>query len=495
MAAMAALERAVVIVLDGVGVGQAPDAASYGDEGANCLTNCAEAVGGLSLPAMGRMGIGNVTPIRRTSHRLLSAAGAYGRLIERAAGKDSTTGHWELMGVTLERPLPTYPHGFPPDLVARFEAAIGRGTLGNKPASGTEIIAELGEEHVRTGKPILYTSADSVFQLAAHEEVIPLDELYAMCRTAREMLTGENAVGRVIARPFIGTPGAFTRTPNRKDFSLEPPQPDAAGRAQRRWLRRGRPWQDRGSLRLSWPDTERAPGTNAGVMEATMRELARPLRGLLFVNLVDCDQLYGHRRNPQGYAQALQEVDAWLPQVLAQLGPRDALFITGDHGTDPTFKGTDHTRECVPILVTGAPITPNVNLGARSFLRRPGRDASGGLRRGSARLRDELRPRDRAIRDWAVEEAYQMQSGWRGSRHPIHFPSRVRRCQMPDGGPRVVTARGHDGSSRCPDRELDDVARYKARRGPETSPIPVPGRITASVGGVERESRVAPEAR
>jgi phosphopentomutase len=362
---MAALERAVVLVLDGVGVGQAPDATSYGDEGSNCLTNCAEAVGGLALPAMGRMGIGNVTPIRGVPP-VSEAMGAYGRLVERAAGKDSTTGHWELMGVTLERPLPTYPHGFPADLVAHFEAAIGRGTLGNKPASGTEIIAELGEEHMRTGKPILYTSADSVFQLAAHEEVISLDELYTMCRTAREMLTGDNAVGRVIARPFIGAPGAFTRTPNRKDFSLEPPQPtlldalkDAGydvvglGKIEDLFAFRG--------LTLS-----EHPGTNAGVMEATMRELARPLRGLLFVNLVDCDQLYGHRRNPQGYAQALQEVDAWLPQVFAQLGPRDALFITGDHGTDPTFKGTDHTRECVPILVAGDPVTPNVNLGARA---------------------------------------------------------------------------------------------------------------------------------
>jgi phosphopentomutase len=364
MAAMAALERAVVIVLDGVGVGQAPDAASYGDEGANCLTNCAEAVGGLSLPVMGRMGIGNVTPIRGVPP-VAEAAGAYGRLIERAAGKDSTTGHWELMGVTLEHPLPTYPRGFPSDLVARFETAIGRGTLGNKPASGTEIIAELGEEHVRTGKPILYTSADSVFQLAAHEEVIPLDDLYAMCRTAREMLTGENAVGRVIARPFIGTPGAFARTPNRKDFSLEPPQPtllDALKDAGYDVVGLGK-IEDLFAFR-GLTQSEH-PGTNAGVMEATMRELARPLRGLLFVNLVDCDQLYGHRRNPQGYAQALQEVDAWLPLVLAQIGPRDTLFITGDHGTDPTFKGTDHTRECVPILATGGPTTPNVKLGAR----------------------------------------------------------------------------------------------------------------------------------
>jgi phosphopentomutase len=361
---MAALERAVVIVLDGVGVGQAPDAVAYGDEGANCLTNCAEAVGGLTLRTMGHMGIGNVTPIRGVP-LISNAAGAYGRLIERAAGKDSTTGHWELMGVTLEHPLPTYPHGFPADLVARFEAAIGRGTLGNKPASGTEIIAELGEEHLRTGKPILYTSADSVFQLAAHEEVIPLDELYAMCRTARELLTGENAVGRVIARPFVGTPGAFTRTPNRKDFSLAPPQPtllDALKDAGYDVVCLGK-IEDLFAFR-GLTQSEH-PGTNEGVMAATMRELARPFRGLLFVNLVDCDQLYGHRRNPQGYAQALHEVDTWLPLVLAQLGPRDALFISADHGTDPTFKGTDHTRECVPILASGGPITPNVNLGAR----------------------------------------------------------------------------------------------------------------------------------
>jgi phosphopentomutase len=364
MAAMAALERAVVIVLDGVGVGQAPDAARYGDAGANCLTNCAEAVGGLSLPIMGQMGIGNVTPIRGVPP-VGDTRGASGRLIERAAGKDSTTGHWELMGVTLDHALPTYPHGFPADLVARFEAAIGRGTLGNKPASGTAIIDELGAEHMRTGKPILYTSADSVFQLAAHEEINPLDELYAMCRTARALLTGEHEVGRVIARPFVGTPGAFTRTPNRKDFSLEPPQPtllDALkgggydviglGKIEDLFVFRGLTQSEH-------------PGTNAGVMVATMRELARPFRGLLFVNLVDCDQLYGHRRNPRGYALALQEIDAWLPQVLDELGPRDALFITGDHGTDPTFKGTDHTRECVPILAAGGPITPNVNLGAR----------------------------------------------------------------------------------------------------------------------------------
>jgi phosphopentomutase len=361
---MPALERAVVVVLDGVGVGHAPDAGAYGDEGANCLTNTANAVGSLPLPTMGSMGLGSVTPIAGTPPAA-NAIGAYGRLDEAAAGKDSTTGHWELMGVTLSRPLPTYPHGFPADLVARFEAAIGRGTLGNKPASGTVIIEELGAEHMRTGEPILYTSADSVFQLAAHEEVVPLDDLYRMCETARGLLTGANAVGRVIARPFVGAPGHFTRTPHRRDFSLEPPQPTlldrlhaagyaviGIGKIEDLFVMRG----------LS---ASNHTGTNEAGMAAALEALGQPFRGLLFVNLVDCDQVYGHRRNPQGYAQALEQVDAWLPQMLAQLGPRDALFITGDHGTDPTFRGTDHTREAVPMLAAGGLVTPNVDLGAR----------------------------------------------------------------------------------------------------------------------------------
>ncbi|MBF6590168.1 MAG: phosphopentomutase [Ktedonobacterales bacterium] len=361
---MPALERAVVIVLDGVGVGQAPDAERYGDTGANCLTNTAHAVGGLALPTLGGMGLGNVTPIAGTPPTA-RATGAYGRLIARAAGKDSTTGHWELMGLTLERPLPTYPHGFPPPLVARFEAAIGRGTLGNRPASGTAILEDLGAEHLRTGKPILYTSADSVFQLAAHERVIPLEELYGMCATARALLTGEHAVGRVIARPFIGEPGHFTRTPRRRDFSLEPPAPtllDALTAAAYDVIGVGK-IEDLFARRGLTATTH--PGTNAGSMAATLEALERPFRGLLFVNLVDMDQTYGHRRDPQGYAQALREVDAWLPQVVERLGARDAVLITGDHGTDPTFTGTDHTRESVPILAVGGPILPNMGLGAR----------------------------------------------------------------------------------------------------------------------------------
>lgn len=361
---MPTLERAIVFVLDGVGVGHAPDADAYGDNGANCLTNCARAVGGLRLPTLGSLGLGNVTGIEGVPPTS-NARGAFGRLDEASAGKDSTTGHWELMGVPLAMPLPTYPNGFPPDLVQRFEAAIGRETLGNRPASGTTIIQELGAEHMRSGKPILYTSADSVFQLAAHEDVIPLEQLYQMCETARALLTGEHAVGRVIARPFVGEPGHFVRTPHRKDFSLLPPsetlldklvaagyEVSGIGKIEDLFAHRG----------LS---RSNHTGTNEAGMAAALDEMRRPMRGLLFVNLVDCDQLYGHRRDPQGYARALEQVDGWLPAVLREMLPGDALFITGDHGTDPTFKGTDHTREAVPILATGEKILAGVDLGAR----------------------------------------------------------------------------------------------------------------------------------
>jgi phosphopentomutase len=361
---MPELERAIVIVLDGVGVGQAPDAAAYGDAGANCLSNCARAVHGLNLPTMGRMGIGKVTEIEGTPPEE-PTSGVYGRLDEAAAGKDSTTGHWELMGVTLRRPLPTYPNGFPPELVARFEAKIGRGTLGNKAASGTAIIEELGEEHMRTGKPILYTSADSVFQLAAHEEIIPLEDLYHMCETARTLLSGDDAVGRVIARPFMGEPGSFVRTPHRRDFSLEPPAPTLLDRLKEA----GYEVHGIGKIEDLFADRgltqSNHTGTNEAGMAAAEAEVGERFRGLLFINLVDCDQLFGHRRNPSGYAAALEAVDAWLPKLVASMGDGDALFITGDHGTDPTFRGTDHTREAVPLLACGRPLRLEVNLGAR----------------------------------------------------------------------------------------------------------------------------------
>jgi phosphopentomutase len=358
------LERAAIIVLDGVGVGSAPDAAAYGDEGASSVEHCVQAVGGLELPVMGSMGLGNITPVIGTppAERPI---GGYGRMAEAAAGKDSTTGHWEMAGVVLDRPLPTYPNGFPAGLVARFEAAIGRGTLGNKAASGTVIIDELGAEHMRTGKPILYTSADSVFQLAAHEAIIPLDELYHMCTIARGLLTGEDNVGRVIARPFEGEPGRFTRTTHRRDFSLPPPGPTLLDRLH------AAGYDTIGIGKIEDLFAERGlsasnhTGTNAAGMAASLDALKQPFRGLLFVNLVECDQLWGHRRDPRGYAGALAAIDAWLPDALAALGPRDALFITGDHGTDPTYRGTDHTRECVPLLCAGPPVRASVDLGTR----------------------------------------------------------------------------------------------------------------------------------
>jgi len=359
------LKRAMIVVLDGVGAGDAPDAEAYGDAGTNSLSHCASAIGGLELPNLGRLGIGNITPMPGTPPRA-DAIGAWGKMAERSAGKDSTTGHWEISGVILDRPLPTYPNGFPPDLVAHFEAAIGRKTLGNKAASGTEIIKELGEEHLRTGRPILYTSADSVFQVAAHQEVIPLEELYAICATARKLLTGEHAVGRVIARPFEGAPGHFARTSHRRDFSLEPlgttlldllaARGDAViGVGKIEDLFAGRGLTERNH-------TE----TNKEGMAASLGYLERDFTGLLFVNLVECDMLWGHRRDAQGYAGALREVDAWIPDVEARLRPGDTLFITGDHGVDPTAHGTDHTRECVPLLAWGPGLRGGVDLGTRS---------------------------------------------------------------------------------------------------------------------------------
>lgn len=362
---MTHLARAIVIVLDGVGAGANPDAHAYGDDGASSLEHCAQAIGGLELPNLGSIGIGNITPILGTPPQA-DAQGSYGRMASAAAGKDSTTGHWEMMGVVLQKPLPTFPHGFPPDLVSAFEAAIGRKVIGNKVASGTEIIKELGEEHVRTGSPILYTSADSVFQVAAHQDVIPLQELYHICEIARDMLNGEYAIGRVIARPFIGTPGAFRRTEHRRDFSLAPlgttlldllkaagKEVIGLGKIEDLFAGRGLTQRDH---------TE----TNADGMVATLRWLDQDFSGLLFVNLVEFDMLWGHRRDSQGYAQALRAVDSWFAQVQQVMKPEDALFFTADHGVDPTYRGTDHTRECVPLLAYGQPIRAGVNLGTRA---------------------------------------------------------------------------------------------------------------------------------
>src|SRR6266852_2840848 len=362
---MTTLRRAILVVLDGVGAGANPDAHAYGDDGASSLEHCALAIGGLTLPNLGSIGLGNITPILGTPPTS-DASGAYGRMAEKGAGKDSTTGHWEITGVVLQKPLPTYPHGFPADLVAAFEQAIGRKVIGNKPASGTEIIKELGEEHVRTGYPILYTSADSVFQVAAHQDVIPLAELYHICEIARGMLTGDNAVGRVIARPFIGQPGSFRRTEHRRDFSLAPlgttlldllkasgKEVIGIGKIEDLFAGRGLTQRDH---------TE----TNRDGMAATLHWLERDFTGLLFVNLVEFDMLWGHRRDSQGYARALREVDAWFAQVQQVMRPDDAIFFSADHGVDPTYRGSDHTREMVPLLAYGPPVRVGVNLGVRS---------------------------------------------------------------------------------------------------------------------------------
>jgi phosphopentomutase len=352
-------------VLDSVGCGDAPDAAQYGDEGSNTLANMARAVGGLKVPNLARLGLGNITPIQGVPPAD-APLGAYGRLTEVSAGKDTTTGHWELAGVPVFRPFPTYPDGFPADLIAEFERRIGRGTLGNYPASGTVIIQELGEEHMRTGKPIVYTSADSVFQIAAHEEIIPLEELYRMCRVARELLTGDHAVGRVIARPFVGRVGAFTRTENRRDFSLAPGRDtilDVLKAARKEVIGVGKIediFAHRGLTQ------SRHTGNNPADMAAILEFMAVDTDGLIFANLVDFDMLYGHRNDPRGYADALEQFDARLPDIELALRGVDVLMLTADHGNDPTTPSTDHSRERVPILVTGPRVRRGVALGARA---------------------------------------------------------------------------------------------------------------------------------
>jgi len=356
------VDRVVVLVLDSVGVGELPDAPQYGDEGSNTLGNIAKEVD-LYLPNMAQMGLGNIIPLRGIPPATEPIA-AYGKMGSQAPGKDTTTGHWELAGLILERPFPLYPNGFPPEIIEAFEKAIGRKVLGNKPASGTEIIHELGEEHMRTGYPIVYTSADSVFQIAAHEEIIPVEELYRYCRIARELLKGEHAVGRVIARPFVGEPGHFIRTDRRQDFSLEPPRPtllDILSQAGLQVLAVGKIkdiFAGRGISR--WIHTH----DNMDGVDKTCKFLRESERGLIFTNLVDFDMLYGHRNDVKGYASALEAFDRRLPELLENLGPRDVLFITADHGCDPTTPSTDHSREYVPVLAYGQPVRP-VDIGLR----------------------------------------------------------------------------------------------------------------------------------
>jgi phosphopentomutase len=361
------IERVIVIVLDSCGIGALPDASQYGDEGSNTIANTAAAVGGLSLPHLQRLGLGNIAPIAGvpSSDR---PVGAYGKMAEQSVGKDSTNGHWEMMGVVLERMLPVYPDGFPQDLMHEFEARIGRKTLANKPASGTVIIEELGAEHLRTGYPIVYTSADSVFQIAAHESVIPVNELYRMCEIARELLRGEHAVGRVIARPFVGGAAAFQRTSRRRDFSLKPPAPTVLDSAQAAgfdvW---GVGKVDYLFANRGISECIHVKDNDEGISR-TIELTRRSKGGIILTNLGDFDTVFGHRNNPEGFASALQAFDARLPEIQAAMRSADVALITADHGCDPTTASTDHSREYAPLLVWGAAVRPGVNLGTRRTL-------------------------------------------------------------------------------------------------------------------------------
>ncbi|NLM46594.1 MAG: phosphopentomutase [Firmicutes bacterium] len=358
------IRRIIMIVLDSLGVGELPDASLYGDAGSNTLAHTAAAAGGLSLPVMGSFGLGCLTEVAGVPCSAEPGA-AYGKMAEKSKGKDTTTGHWEITGIILEQAFPVFPDGFPEEIIKPFTKAIGRPVLGNTRASGTEIIKELGEKHLRTGFPIVYTSADSVFQIAAHEEVVPLPLLYKWCETARELLRGEYAVGRVIARPFAGKVGSFFRTPNRRDYSLPPPQPtllDRLAAAGYEVLGIGKItdiFAGRGITRTVHTKN------NDESMQAVLDGMDSCPGGLILANLVDFDKLYGHRNDAAGYAKALERVDGQLALVVGKMQTEDLLFVLADHGCDPIHPHTDHTREYVPLLVYGRQVKPGP-LGIRS---------------------------------------------------------------------------------------------------------------------------------
>jgi phosphopentomutase len=360
-----AFNRIVLIVLDSVGIGEMPDAADYGDKGADTLGHTL-ASRQVRIPNLQALGLANIRQLAVAP--VAHPTGIYGRAATASRGKDTTIGHWEMGGIITARPFPTYPHGFPPRIIEPFERAIGRQVLGNKAASGTEIIKELGEAHVRTGRPIVYTSADSVFQIAVHEEIVPLEQLYRWSEIARQLLTGEDEMGRVIARPFVGTPGNFRRTEARQDYAIDPPAATlldhlkAADMAVAAVGKIGSIFCHRGTT-----EELKAGNNNAGV-EQTLRALATTPRGLIFTNLVDFDMLYGHRNDVEGYARALEEFDMRLPEIQQAMHDDDLLIITADHGCDPGDISTDHTREYVPVLGWGRRARAGVNLGTRSSL-------------------------------------------------------------------------------------------------------------------------------
>ena len=356
------IKRVILIILDSVGMGPAPDAAAFGDHEPNTLGHIAQSIPGFKLPVMQALGLGNIDGMVGYEPAKFPF-GAFARLQELSAGKDTTIGHWEIAGLISKKPLPTYPNGFGDDIMKPFEEQTGRGTLGNKVASGTAIIEELGEEHMRTGKLIVYTSADSVFQIAAHEDIVPVEQLYEYCRIARKILTGDNAMARVIARPFIGQPGSFKRTANRRDFSLKPQEPTvldhikAAGETVAAVGKIEDIFDGEG---ITYAVHNKS---NADGMLHTEECMEKFPEGLIFVNLVDFDSSWGHRRDVKGYAKGLKEFDTWLGNFVWKMEEGDVLMISADHGCDPTHAGTDHTREYVPLLIYGQQIPPGTNFG------------------------------------------------------------------------------------------------------------------------------------
>jgi len=359
--------RILLIVLDGAGIGAMPDAPEWGDAGSDTLGHILESRP-LRLPNLQRYGLGNVRSLQNVPP-LAQPEGSYGRCALKSNGKDTTTGHWEMAGIILEQAFPTYPNGFPPSILGRFISETGvPGVLGNFAASGTEIIKDLGEEHVNTGKPIVYTSADSVFQIAAHEAIVPLKRLYEICETARHILDGEHKVGRVIARPFLGEPGNFYRTENRHDYAVPPPRANLLPALKDEDLDVvciGKIASIYDSMGVTEDLTAK---NNQQSIDQTIHALEQNTRGLIFSNLVDFDMLYGHRRDTEGYARALEHFDSSLPHIEAAMRDDDLMIITADHGNDPTFPGTDHTREYAPLLVYGKSARPGINLGTRGSL-------------------------------------------------------------------------------------------------------------------------------
>ena len=370
---MPAPDRVILIVLDSVGVGELPDAAAYGDQGSNTLGNIAKAVP-LDIPTLESLGLGRVVDLGRKPAAAKPASsasgeggprGAFGRMAQRSAGKDSVTGHWEIAGLVLDRPFPTFPHGFPPEVIAEFERRIGRGSLANTVASGTAIIEQLGDEHVRTGQPIVYTSADSVFQIAAHEEVVPVGELYRWCEIAYDIVARGMGVGRVIARPFIGSSGAYKRTANRRDFALKPFAPTLLDHLEDQGLSVTAIGKIEDLFAGQGITTAIHTATDAEGMDEVERAMQSTSRGLIFANLVDFDTIYGHRNDVAGYAANLERFDRRLREFLPKLRDTDLLVVTADHGNDPTTPSTDHSREYVPVMVYGSAVKRGVDLGTR----------------------------------------------------------------------------------------------------------------------------------